>query len=338
MRVELVSRDQLSSGANVHYDMGVDQHYVDSYPIYAKFDPMASLPLFDVGQIVSTADVVAHDEFLDSRFYREWVQPQGLIDAADVLLEKTPTGFAYLCIMRGEHQGMVDEEMRHRMALITPHVRRSVLIGKAVELKRVEAAALADVLDGLSAGMILVDANGQIVHLNTAAQIILGTGGFLRASGGRLLAADMQADQALRDAFTASENGDAALGFRGTAVPLVADDSERFVAHVLPLTSGARRRAGLAYAAVAAVFIRKVALAHPSPPEVMGKAFNLTPTELRVMLALVEVGGIPEVAEALGVAETTIKTHVSRLFGKTGVRRQADLVKLVAGYANPLAG
>jgi DNA-binding NarL/FixJ family response regulator len=75
----------------------------------------------------------------------------------------------------------------------------------------------------------------------------------------------------------------------------------------------------------------------PSAPEVIRLTYKLTPTELRVLLAIVEVGGIPEVAAALGVAETTVKTHVSRLFEKTGAGRQADLVKLVAGFATPLA-
>jgi DNA-binding CsgD family transcriptional regulator len=65
--------------------------------------------------------------------------------------------------------------------------------------------------------------------------------------------------------------------------------------------------------------------------------FKLTPTELRVLLAIVELGSVPDVAAALGVADTTVRTHVGRLFEKTGARRQADLVKLVAGYATPLA-
>jgi hypothetical protein len=30
-----------------------------------------------------------------------------------------------------------------------------------------------------------------------------------------------------------------------------------------------------------------------------------------------------------------VKTHLSRLYEKTGTRRQADLVKLVAGFVNP---
>jgi DNA-binding CsgD family transcriptional regulator len=66
--------------------------------------------------------------------------------------------------------------------------------------------------------------------------------------------------------------------------------------------------------------------------------YKLTPAELRVLLAIVDVGGVPEVAAALGVAVTTVKTHLNRLFEKTGVGRQADLVKLVAGFSTPLAG
>ena len=45
---------------------------------------------------------------------------------------------------------------------------------------------------------------------------------------------------------------------------------------------------------------------------------------------------MPETAEALGIGEATVKTHLHRLFGKTGTSRQADLVKLVAGFSSPL--
>jgi len=54
------------------------------------------------------------------------------------------------------------------------------------------------------------------------------------------------------------------------------------------------------------------------------------------MLAIVDVGGAPEVAEALGVAASTVRTHLGRVYAKTGVARQADLVKLVAGFSSSL--
>src|SRR5262249_7133994 len=52
--------------------------------------------------------------------------------------------------------------------------------------------------------------------------------------------------------------------------------------------------------------------------------------------AIVEVGGVPETAEVLGVAQATVKTHLHRVFGKTGTARQAELVKLVAAFSSPL--
>src|ERR687888_190018 len=52
--------------------------------------------------------------------------------------------------------------------LPVPHVRRSAMIGKLINLSKVEAAALADTLDGLQAGMFLVDSGGKLMHANLA--------------------------------------------------------------------------------------------------------------------------------------------------------------------------
>jgi len=102
---------------------------------------------------------------------------------------------------------------------------------------------------------------------------------------------------------------------------------------VLPLTSGARRKAGVSYSATAAMFIRKAGLDLPSPPEAVASEFKLTSAEVRVLFAIVQIGGVPEVAPVLGVSDQTVKSHLHRIFEKTGTKRQADLVKLVASYA-----
>ena len=73
-----------------------------------------------------------------------------------------------------------------------------------------------------------------------------------------------------------------------------------------------------------------------SLPELIARSYQLTPMELRVLLAIVEVGGAPEVAELLGIATSTVKTHLSRIYEKTDTKRHADLVKLVAGFSGPL--
>jgi DNA-binding CsgD family transcriptional regulator len=336
----LYSEDSAARTGNIHYTWGVDRHYGRLYyDTYIKYNPFTTAQLFfDVGEIVTLGDLVSHEEFRESRFYKEWAQPQGWIDAASALLEKSGTSYAAFSVIRHERDGVIDEAARRRMSLLVPHVRRAVLIGKVIELHKAEASTLADTLDGLSAGMFLVDRAGRIVHTNASGQRMVAEAKFVRAAGGRLIAVDPCAHQTLQDIYTAAECGDEAVGLKGISVPLKARTDDEHVAHVLPLTAGMRRKAGTSYSAVAAVFVRKVALDVPSPLETVARRHRLTPSELRVLLAIVEVGGAPEVAQALGVSETTVKTHLRHIFEKTNTSRQAELVKLVAGFSSPLLG
>src|SRR5262245_5786321 len=336
----LFSKDAASKTGNVAYYSGIDPHYKRLYfEKYMKLDPLTVGQFFaETEEPVAVADILSYDEFLESRAYREWGQPQGLIDVLNVALDKTASSAAMFCVFRHERDGRVDDEMRRRMRLIAPHIRRAVLIGRVIELKKAEAATFADTLDGLGAGVFLVDARGRIVHANDSGHAMLADHSVVHVDRRKLGACDPDADQALRGALLAAAGGDAALGIKGIAVPLSAPCGERYVAHVLPLTKGARRRAGTSYAAVAALFVHRAAIATTSPLETLARLYKLTPSELRVLLAIVEVGGVPETAQALGIAETTVKTHLQRLYGKTGTGRQADLVKLLANCSSPLLG
>jgi DNA-binding CsgD family transcriptional regulator len=337
--VALSWKDAVAKRGGCYFEEGgQDPHYRELYfDKYIKFDPFTATQfVVEVEEPKSFLEVMPYAELVQTRLYKEWAQPQGIVDALMCLIDRSATSVGFLVIFRHERDGFVDDETRYRARLVIPHIRRATLIGKVVDLKKAEAASLADTLDGISAGMFLVDATGRIAHANAAGQMMLKRANVLHAKAGHLIANDPLAHQTLADTFATAGNGDAAIGIKGVAVPLVARDSERYVAHVLPLTSGARRQAGTCYAAAAAVFVHKAALDTPSPPEAIARAYKLTPMELRVSLAIVEVGGVPEVAEALGIAETTVRTHLHQTFQKTGVNRQADLVKLVAAYSNPL--
>jgi DNA-binding CsgD family transcriptional regulator len=322
----------------LYYQCGVQPSYERLYfDKYIRMDPIAPALMFlGVGETLCVPDVMSHEEFRKTRFYREWMRPQGFLDGVLANLDKSATSSAVFITLRHQDQGLVDDEMRRCVRLIIPHVRRAALIGKVIDLHKAEAATLADTLDGIASGMILVDATARITHANASAHVLLTRGDVLRALGGRLASSDAQTNQVFKDVFAAAGNGDMAVGVKGIAVPLRSRDGDRYVAHVLPLTSGNRRRAGVTYAAVAAVFVRKAGLEAPSPPETLAQLYQLTPSEVRVLLAVVEVGGVPEVADMLGIAQTTAKTHLRHLFAKTGTRRQADLVKLVAGYSSAL--
>lgn len=334
----LAWKDAVANRGECRYYTGIDPYYQQLYfDKYVKLDPCTIGQFFaEIDEPVATEDLIAYDDFVQTRVYKEWAQPQGLVDCALAVLEKSKTSIAFLALFRHERHGLIDQEARRRIRLIAPHFRRAVLISKAIDVKNGEAASFADTLDGISAGMFLVDATGRIVHANVAGHVMLGAADVLHAKGRRLALNDPKAEQTLADTFATAGNGDAAVGIKGVAVPVVARGGERYVAHVLPLTSGARRQAGATYAAAAALFLHKAGLDTPSPPEAIAKVYKLTPMELRVLLAIVEVGGVPEVAEALGIAETTVKTHLGHIYEKTGKSRQADLVKIVAEFSNPL--
>ena len=330
----LISQDAVTKDVDVHFMLGHDQPYIDQYfERYFKINPIFPTVMFlDIEQTQTLPDVLPLQDFCRTRFAREWIVPQGICDSVFSTLEKSASGCTVFMAMRRMRDGFFDDEMRRRFGLILPHVRRALLIGKVIELHKVKAVALADSLDTLASGMFIVDGTGRIVHANASGYAMLAEANALRAPGGRLGAVDPAADQALLDIFTAAGGGDAALGRKGIAVPLKARDDERYVAHVLPLTSGARRKAGVSYGAVAALFVRKAAIDLPSPPVAIAQAFRLTPAELRVLFSIVEIGGTPEVAEVLGISEATVKTHLHHVFEKTGTGRQADLIKLIAGY------
>jgi len=282
-----------------------------------------------VGKLIDLDDIAALDLHGGPRH-----EVRGTCDSPATGPEKPEPGYMPLGVVGSEANETADHEMRRRVALIAPHMRRAILIGEAIDQKAREATIFAGILDSLRAGLFLIDGNAQIIHANAAGRGILAASDVLRSIGGRLVARDAAFNHALRDIIAG--NCDPASGGNGLALPLTARDGECHVAHILVLGEGARDRAGMPSQAVAAVFVCDAALEISSSADVIQRAFRLTPTELRVLFAIVNVGGIPQVAAALGVAVSTIKTHVGRLYDKTGAVRQADLVKLVVGFLNPL--
>jgi DNA-binding CsgD family transcriptional regulator len=179
--------------------------------------------------------------------------------------------------------------------------------------------------------IFVLDNHGTIVYSNKAGNELILAGDCLRVAAGKLVSRTPEANQLLQEAFRAAGDGDLAISSKCIAVPLMGANGIRYVANLLPLAR--RRRAGIGHPATAAIFVHRAALELPDPPDVIARTFKLTKTELRVLLALVELGGGPEVAEALGIGNGTVKTHLRNLFQKTGVKHQVDLVRLVAGFS-----
>jgi DNA-binding CsgD family transcriptional regulator len=335
----LLWRSEVSGAADpVHCSFGIEPRYAESYvEHYAKLDPlMVAMFSREIGDVASATELVPRSVFVQSRFYKEWAQPQGWAQSVQANLDKSPTSFVHLSLWRNGTSGSVDSPTKDRLRLLASHMRRAVLVRQIVDRHAAEAATLGDTLDGIGPGLFFVNADAHILETNANGRAMLEQGTLVRTYGGRLVPADRDAERELTEILCRFESGNAASSVQPASVLLSARAGEPFVAHVVPLIESVRRSTGSAYTALAAVFVQKASFELPSSLEVIAKSYKLTPTELRVLLAIVEVGGVPKVSEAMGISVSTVKTHLGRLFAKTGTDRQADLVKLVAAYVNPL--
>ena len=334
----LLSRDAASFAVEIHYDFGTDLHFRQLYrDKYAGIDPFLSGQLdFMIDQAISVTDVMAYAAFLETPFHREWVEPQGAVDIAAVVVEKSE--LVQLCCQScATSATAVDGTMRDRMRLLSPHVRRSTIMGRQIEAGSRTVADLARTLDVLRTAICLLGADGRVVHANMACRQLFANGDLLTMAGDRIVARNAEADRMLRGLVGKAEGDEMVSGVHNQIESLRSTNGSHYLAYPLVLTREQRHPGEPMAFAASALFIWRTSLMTAAASGVIGDVFKLTPSELRVLTAIVEIGGVPEVAATLGIADTTVKTHLSRLFEKMGVSRQADLVKIVAGFAAPFA-
>jgi len=207
--------------------------------------------------------------------------------------------------------------------------RRIQYIGKVLDARTIERARMAQALDALRCAVVLTDARGTILHANGAAEDMLRDGTPILRTGGILTTSAPAAAAELRAAIAHAANDERI----GLAISLTGPGEQPATAHILPLT-GSELRTRLQPPAVAAVFIG-------APPheqdaaDTVAAAFGLTSAETQVLARLLAGRTLAETAASLGIAATTAKSHLQNIFTKTGVKRQADLMRLATGLVPP---
>jgi DNA-binding CsgD family transcriptional regulator/PAS domain-containing protein len=331
----LTSHDVVRREGRFHFIWGDNPEYSRSYAeTYVRLNPiLPHLLMLKPGDTMIATRWVPPQELHRTRFYLEWQKPQDYADNVGAMVERSGSILTMLntaFVTRAAHAVF---EAERRMALIVPHVRRAVAIGQAIEMSRIEAETLGDAVDAIGAAVYLVRGGGEVVRANPAGRELIADGSLFRPIKDKLVPEERGRDHSLSKAI---ETAAAGAHLPGGAIPLTDRNGTRYVAHVLPLTSGSRQRAGLITGAAVAVFVHRAVMDCVFPIEAVSRIFDLSQAELRVLATMLEVGPPSEIAPVLGVSEATVRTHLRRLFEKTGTSRQADLVKLVAGYASPI--
>ena len=64
--------------------------------------------------------------------------------------------------------------------------------------------------------------------------------------------------------------------------------------------------------------------------------FGLSPVQLDVAKLIAEGRSLTQIAEQLGITANTARTHLDRIFDKTGVRTQPALVRMLLTSVSPI--
>lgn len=201
------------------------------------------------------------------------------------------------------------------------------MIGGVIECHRAYRAALADALTCTGSAVFLVDEDGGIAFANDKGKALVEEGKILRRTPNVLTAQNYEANRALQDALAGTKE---AAGMRTSVVALTKAESERWLAFIHPIALSPRSAKATV---VAVVIVRKAEFDTTAALAILQQFYSLTPMELRVLHAVAEIGSTPAIGRILGISESTVKTHLTSLFNKTGARRQVELIKLLAAYA-----
>jgi DNA-binding CsgD family transcriptional regulator/PAS domain-containing protein len=268
-----------------------------------------------------------------SPFFRAF-RKRGIVDVMQfVLIHEATHFFSAFSITRHQRHGAVTDREIEIGKLLLPHLRRAMTISKMLDVRTIEGARMAQTLDALRCAVLLTDERGTILHANRAAEQMLQNGGPIHSAKGTLQANLSSAASELRAALAVAARDEPGIPRTGAAIRLTAPAMPPVFAHVLPLArSDVRTR--LEPAAVAAVFIG-APVDEQDGAAMAAAAFGLTPAETRVLKGLLAGRTLAETATTLGITRSTANTHLDHVFAKTGVTRQADLIRLAIELISP---
>lgn len=292
---------------------------------YAQ-SPMAAA---DVVAGIGDVNVLSTDrqELLESRFYRDVLQPFGLMDMIWFPALRTGGRMASLHASRKDKAPHYQELEIGLFKLLSPHVCRAMTISDALDIRTLRSEMLEKTLDVLAAGVFLTSRDGRVVYMNEAAERQVRNGTAIRIVNNRLDPVDSAASAALSMAIDRAAGDDDAGSQRSLAIPN--GSGAGYIATLLPVQRGQRADIVAPFAAAVAVFMQDPLDAPLLPGEAFARLHKLTGAELRVLLALAQGLGAKEAADMLGIGEPTVRSHLQHMFAKTQTLRQADLLRLL---------
>ena len=318
----------------VNRSSGIAEKWLEKIPahaanIVAAWGGAANLARLPLEEPLLMSEVGSADA-VRNRFVSEWLRPQGLVDSLTLGLARDTATLAAASFVRHVSAGPVGEEERGAIRLFAPHLKRSVTISRLLEAQTLTAANYRRIIDAVTIPILLTDVGLNLIDANDAARDMLDRRSPLLLASGQVGAADPVVSKAITGAVKAI--GDPRQFSRmGLNLPARTQDGN-CVIHLLPL--GGTSRSALTADPALAIFV--AGQADDAPTATLTALFGLTAAEAKVCAEIVSGRTTSAAATALGLQPSTVRTHLLRIYEKTGVHRQSELVRLAETFKSPL--
>lgn len=327
------TRDKAMPGTAPVLVRGWEPSHIASYEAhFAALNPWVNLRASSPVMVpIWTEDTLPASSFIKSEFYADWLRHVGDAECATgIKLMQTENRHATFDF----HYGPSRLEDDHRQAKeilisISPALYQSLA---AMRLKL--ASPTRNIMEMLVDAAFIVSEKGEIRALNAAAQELVDNRiVVLSGPAGRLSVQSEPVDQALHD-----EIAHVYRHLRSGCSPTIRATlaNELFLISVFPITTPTHSLAGMASLfhprREALVVIRRGPRDMMDMVQQFAARFRLSTAETRLVRALGDGLTLGEAAARSGIARETARTLLHRVFGKVGVRRQVDLVRLLLSF------
>jgi DNA-binding CsgD family transcriptional regulator len=271
-----------------------------------------------------------HDDYTDDDlardpYYQEFLRSNGVFWHANAVLTSDPGEHVELSLKRRAEAGPYQRADAEPLNAVLPELRAAALLGRAA--LDAEVRGMKSILADRSHPVFELSSRGRVLPSDAAHDIDAAHP--VRVAGGRLLAVD-PSEQAALDRAVAAALASAA---RPAVASLTASNGRRYFLQVVPLPGGAARRIFRSAAALAILIGGDRLLPGCRlDTSIVRDTFGFTDREADVAALLVEGLDLPTICQELRIGQGTVRTHLKRVFEKTGTRRQAEFVALVSRF------
>jgi DNA-binding CsgD family transcriptional regulator len=310
-----------------------DPDIVRSFADWIDIPPLPCTGNHRPGKVFSGTDVTSREEFTGTAFYHELWQPAGF-SASPLVTNLFADGGTSGHIASHELPNRpADSRQKRLFAALAQHLVRAVALQRRLYRLTIGNEVLLHGLDGLKQGFLLVDAQARPLFVNAEARARLDARDGMHLEAGALSASDGDGGRALRGliascaaeaAPAAGSGGDIALPRGSGRLPL-----DVLVTPIQPETAMAAVPWTSSQRAVAIVLVCDAETAKDARVRNLRERFGLTPAEAAFAIEIIKGDGRQATADRLGITVGTARSHLSRIFDKTGVRHQAELVRLL---------